>query len=98
MILNVRVAKPADAADLKSVGGLRLHEGSIPSSNTSFVLQSFPASDRSCLVEKSQVPRPQSDVTPDGRKIVYPIWRDDLAEALILPRSEPRDSSSDARP
>jgi hypothetical protein len=49
-------------------------------------------------VEKSQVPRPQSDVTPDGRKIVYPIWRDDLAEALILPRSEPRDSSSDARP
>ena len=25
------------------------------------------------------------EYTADGRKIVYPIWRDDLAEATILP-------------
>jgi hypothetical protein len=29
--------------------------------------------------------RPKQDQTADGRKIVYPIWRDDLAEAIILP-------------
>ena len=32
--------------------------------------------------------RPIDDMTEDGRKIVYPIWRDDLAEALILPKEE----------
>jgi hypothetical protein len=30
-------------------------------------------------------PRPVNDRTKDGRQIVYPIWREDLAEAVILP-------------
>lgn len=29
-------------------------------------------------------PRPKPEVLDNGRKIVYPIWRDDLAEATIL--------------
>lgn len=29
--------------------------------------------------------RPKDDVTADGRKIVYPLWRDDIVEATILP-------------
>jgi hypothetical protein len=28
------------------------------------------------------------EVTTDGRKIVYPIFRADTAEALILPKEE----------
>lgn len=32
--------------------------------------------------------RPVGDKTEDGRSIVYPIWRDDLAEAIILPAAE----------
>ena len=31
------------------------------------------------------VKRPKDDRTPDGRRIVYPIWRDDMAEATIFP-------------
>ena len=33
-----------------------------------------------------KVERPKDDRTPDGRRIVYPIWREDLAEATILPQ------------
>ncbi len=29
--------------------------------------------------------RPKVERTEGGRKIVYPIWRDDLAEATIFP-------------
>jgi len=32
-----------------------------------------------------KIERPKDDTTADGRRIVYQIWRDDLAEALILP-------------
>lgn len=28
------------------------------------------------------------DITADGRKIVYPIYRADMAEAMILPKEE----------
>jgi hypothetical protein len=35
-----------------------------------------------------RVAHPKPELTADGRRIVYTIWRDDLAEALILPRSE----------
>ena len=28
--------------------------------------------------------RPKDDVTADGQRIVYPIWREDLAEAIIM--------------
>jgi len=36
----------------------------------------------------AEEPRPKNDTTEDGRRIVYPIWRDDLAEATILPREK----------
>ena len=32
-----------------------------------------------------KIERPKDDRTPDGRRIVYQIWREDLAEATILP-------------
>jgi hypothetical protein len=41
-----------------------------------------------------KIERPKPEMTEDGRKIVYQIWRDDLAEAVILPKetddSQPR--------
>jgi len=42
-------------------------------------------------------PRPTSDKTADGRTIVYPIWREDLAEAVILasvPTTKPKANSA----
>jgi len=39
--------------------------------------------------------RPRADQTVDGRKIIYPIWRDDLAEATILERKEEKEWTSD---
>ena len=35
-----------------------------------------------------KIERPKDDRTPDGRRIVYPIWREDLAEATILPKEK----------
>lgn len=34
-------------------------------------------------------PRPQSE-TGRAYKIVYPIWREDMAEALLIPNPEPK--------
>lgn len=30
--------------------------------------------------------RPKPEELPNGAKIIYQIWRDDLAEALIIPK------------
>ena len=35
-----------------------------------------------------ELDQPKNDFTADGRRIVYPIWRDDLAEALILQKAD----------
>jgi hypothetical protein len=47
---------------------------------------------------KIKVERPKDDHTPDGRRIVYSIWRDDLAEATILPINRAASAPDTARP
>lgn len=40
--------------------------------------------------------RPKNEVREDGSKVVYMIWRDDLAEATIFPAKEKECSNSSA--
>ncbi len=35
-------------------------------------------------MSEEKVERPKNDVTTTGERIVYPIWRADLAEATIF--------------
>lgn len=45
------------------------------------------------MVQES-IPRPSPELTKDGRRIVYPIWRDDMAEAIIeLVKKKPSGNS-----
>lgn len=44
-----------------------------------------------------EILRPIDDKTEDGRKIVYPIWRDDLAEAIILPNDDANNEKLDRK-
>lgn len=50
---------------------------------------------RGAMPEK--VERPKPHVTENGFKVVYPIWRDDLAEAIVFMEEKCQQKSSEKK-